>query len=308
MTVATVAQLQTESAALAAVNSATYTPVVKMGFDTTSGFDLLQRVAKAFASSSLVPKQYQGNLPDCIIAVEMAARIGASPLMVAQNLYIVHGRPAWSSQFLIAAVNQCGRYSALQYEWSGTPGKDDWTCRAVATDRNTGARVQGAAVSIAMAKREGWYDKNGSKWQTMPELMLMYRAATFFARTNAPELTMGIASQEEVQDVYDGQPGAGPRRVGEAIDAQVLPASKLDQFVAAVTPPATAAEPEPLLSEPAKERIVALAAQGGISANLLDQALAEKYGCGLDKLPASMETDVLAWAQRKADAGKGKRS
>lgn len=185
-------------------------PQVRAGFSDLAGFELAQRAAKALAASTLVPANYQGNLADCVVALELAQRIGASPLMVMQNLYIVHGKPAWSSQFLIAAVNQCGRYTALQYEWTGKEGTDAWTCRAWAKDRATGERVQGPAVSIGMAKREGWYEKKGSKWQTIPELMLMYRAATFFARTNAPELTMGLAAADEIHDVYDAeqtQPG-----------------------------------------------------------------------------------------------------
>lgn len=180
-------------------------PQVRAGFSDLAGFELAQRAAKALAASSLVPKNYQGNLADCVVALELAQRIGASPLMVMQNLYVVHGRPAWSSQFLIAAVNQSGRFTALQYEWTGTRGKDDWTCRAYARDRATGERVQGPAVSIKTAKDEGWYQKQGSKWQTIPELMLMYRAAGWFARTNAPELTMGLQTQEEIHDVYEAE-------------------------------------------------------------------------------------------------------
>jgi len=180
-------------------------PSVRAGFSDLAGFELAQRAAKALAASSLVPKNYQGNLADCVVALELAQRIGASPLMVMQNLYIVHGRPAWSSQFLIAAVNQCGRFTALQYEWTGTKGKDDWACRAWAKDRATGERVQGPLVSIKTAKDEGWYSKSGSKWQTIPELMLMYRAAGWFARTNAPELTMGLSTQDEIHDVYDAE-------------------------------------------------------------------------------------------------------
>lgn len=184
-------------------------PSVRAGFSDLAGFELAQRAAKALAASSLVPKNYQGNLADCVVALELAQRIGASPLMVMQNLYIVHGRPAWSSQFLIAAVNQCGRFTALQYEWTGTKGKDDWACRAWAKDRATGERVQGPLVSIKTAKDEGWYSKSGSKWQTIPELMLMYRAAGWFARTNAPELTMGLSTQDEIHDVYDAERDEG---------------------------------------------------------------------------------------------------
>lgn len=220
-------------------------PQVRAGFSDLSGFELAQRAAKALAASSLVPQNYQGNLPDCIVALELAQRIGASPLMIMQNLYIVHGRPAWSSQFLIAAVNQCGRYTALQYEWTGERGKDDWTCRAYARDKATGERVQGPAVSIAMAKREGWYDKKGSKWQTIPELMLMYRAATFFARTNAPELTMGLSTQDEAHEIYDAEqvtPGAfqvADLKEGAAVIEQPAPIE--EPAPAATTAPVTLA-------------------------------------------------------------------
>lgn len=181
-------------------------PVVRMGFDSLQGFELMQRAAKAFAASTLVPQQYQGNLPNCIIALEMASRMGASPLMVAQNLYIVHGRPGWSSQFLIASFNQCGRFSAIRYEWSGDKGKDSWGCKAWAVELSTKDRIEGPTVTMRQAKDEGWYDKKGSKWQTLPELMLMYRAAGFMVRTHAPEIAMGLQTAEEIHDVYDAAP------------------------------------------------------------------------------------------------------
>lgn len=42
--------------------------------------------------------------------------------------------------------------------------------------------------------------ENGSKWKTMPQLMLRYRAASFFSSLNCPELTMGIYTKEEIED------------------------------------------------------------------------------------------------------------
>lgn len=180
-------------------------PLVRAGFGDSESFALLQRMANALAQSTLVPQAYQNNLPNCIIALELAGRIGASPLMVAQNLYIVHGKPAWSSQFLIAAINQCGRYTSLRYEWKGEENTDSWSCRAWALEKSTGERVQGAAVTLKMAKDQGWYGRKDSKWPSMTELMMTYRAATYFARTNAPELTMGLRSEDEERDVIDVQ-------------------------------------------------------------------------------------------------------
>ncbi len=169
----------------------------------SQGFELAQRAAKLLASSSLVPKDYQGNIPNCVIALNMANRVGADPLMVMQNLVIVHGRPTWSSQFLISTVNTCGRFSALRYEFFGEKDKDTWGCRAWAIEKSTGEKLIGTDISIKLAKDEGWYAKNGSKWKTMPQQMLMYRAGSWWARAYAPELSMGLHATEEMQDVID---------------------------------------------------------------------------------------------------------
>lgn len=183
------------------------TPAVTMGFDSAAGFDLMQRGAKLLAASTLVPQQYQGNLPNCVIALNMATRIGADPLLVMQSLYIVHGRPGWSAKFLIASFNQCGKFSAVRYEWVGDRGKDSWGCRAWATEKSTGEKIIGPLITIDLAKKEGWYEKSGSKWKTIPELMLQYRAAAWMVNTHAPEISMGLQTQEEIHDVYDAQPG-----------------------------------------------------------------------------------------------------
>lgn len=178
-------------------------PAVTPGFGDLQSFEMLQRAAKVLAASSLVPTQYQGaeGLPNAIVALNMALRMQADPLMVMQNLYVVHGRPAWSAQFLIAAFNRCGRYSALRYEWQGQRGAKDWGCRAWAVERETGERVNGPLVTMATAESEGWTKRSGSKWLTIPELMLTYRAAAWLVRTNAPEIAMGLPTAEEADDV-----------------------------------------------------------------------------------------------------------
>lgn len=181
-------------------------PSVQAGFFDLQSFELMQRVAKGFASSTLVPKDYQGNVANTMIALSMAQRIGADPMMVMQNLNIIYGRPAWSSKFLIATFNACGRFTAMRFRFKGTEGQDDWSCQAYATEKATGEEVNGSWVSIGMAKSEGWYTKNGSKWKTMPQQMLMYRAASFMVNIVSPELSMGLQTAEEAADIIDVTP------------------------------------------------------------------------------------------------------
>lgn len=172
-------------------------------FSNIQSFEDAQRMAKVFVSSPLVPDQFRGDLGSVLIAFNLANRTGADPLQVMQNIYIVHGKPAFSSSYLIACFNQCGRYSAIRYVFTGEEHTEEWGCKAVTTELATGEVLEGTKVTIAMAKREGWYDKRGSKWQTMPELMLQYRSATFLIRTHAPEIALGFQTREEVLDITD---------------------------------------------------------------------------------------------------------
>lgn len=181
-------------------------------------FALAQREATALSKSSLVPKEFAGNISNCLIAMNLAKRIGADPLMVMQNLAVIHGRPSFGASFLIACINACGRFTPLRYRIKGEGLEKN--CVAFATDKETGEIIEGPPVSMQMAKDEGWSTKAGSKWKTMPDLMLRYRAAAFFARTTAPELTMGLHTSEEMLDIQAVSPAAAAEEsVQAATDA-----------------------------------------------------------------------------------------
>lgn len=170
-------------------------------FSNEANFATAQRMAKALAASTLVPAEYRNNIPNVVIAMELAARIGASPFAVMQNIDIIHGRPSWRATFLIATVNACGRFTPLRFRFQGQEGSKSWGCRAYAKDRENGEECIGSLITIALAHSEGWISKKGSKWQSMPEQMLMYRAAAFWTRVYAPELSLGMHTRDELEDI-----------------------------------------------------------------------------------------------------------
>jgi len=178
-----------------------------MTFGDKGAFEVAQRQAQALAASDLVPEAYRGNIPNVLLAMETAHRLGTSVLMVMQNMHVIRGRPAWSASFLIASLNASGRFSPLRYEFVGEPHTDSWGCKAWAIDRESGDRLEGTTITIAMVKAEGWWskrDRNGketSKWQTLTEQMFRYRAAAFFARAYAPEISMGLHTADEMEDM-----------------------------------------------------------------------------------------------------------
>ena len=166
-----------------------------------AAFEMLQRQAKMFSSSSLVPKDFQGNVANCAIGINIAKRLGADPFMVLQNIDIIHGRPSFRATFLIAMVNASGRFEPLQFRMEGDEGKPSRSCVAWTKSKADGTPLEGPKITLEMAKAEGWSTKSGSKWLTMPELMLRYRAAAFFARLYAPDITLGMMTAEEAVDM-----------------------------------------------------------------------------------------------------------
>ena len=168
-------------------------------FGTSDNFKMAWQMSQSLAASTIVPATFQNNPANCLIAIEQAQRLSMSPFMVMQNLYIIQGKPSWSSKFLIAMINGSGKFDAeLQYDEKKDANGKPYSC--LAWTLKNGRRIEGMEVTMDMAKEEGWLAKNGSKWKTLPALVLRYRAASFFASLNCPELTLGIYTREEYED------------------------------------------------------------------------------------------------------------
>jgi hypothetical protein len=252
---------------LPAVLSATELPAVEMPknlqsfgggyFESVEMFEAGQRMAKMFASADILPETFKGKMGNCLIALDMAHRLKANPIAVMQNIYMVHNRPAWSSQFLIACINKSGLFKTpLRYRFEGTEGKDDYGCVAWTID-HSGEKLESTKITFGMAKAEGWTTKNGSKWKTMPEQMLRYRAATFFARAYCPELTIGMMTNDEVRDTFDGtsEPLTNVRDLPGYIPGKSAAAAKLDAMLGLTNtePPMQSEETIDVEPAPAKQ-------------------------------------------------------
>lgn len=170
-------------------------------FASIGNFVDSQRMALALSESTLVPVAYRGNVPNCMIALELASRMSASVFAIMQNLDIIQGKPSFGAKFLIGTVNASKRFSPIRFRWNGKPFTQEWGCRAWATDLESGEELVGPLVDMVMAKDEGWLGKSGSKWKTLPELMLMYRSAAFWTRVYCPEMSLGLGTTEEMEDV-----------------------------------------------------------------------------------------------------------
>lgn len=180
-----------------AVNTVLNTSQGVSVFNSMDAFAQAQRMVVPLSQSTMVPDIYRNNVPNCMVAMEMSHRIGKSVLEVMQNMQIVKGNTGWKSEYVIAEINKSKLFTEpLEFVFS----QDRKSCYAVAT-RHNGKELRGTTVSMELAKAEGWLDKNGSKWKTMPEQMLMYRAATFFCRVFCPEVLAGVQTADEIVDI-----------------------------------------------------------------------------------------------------------
>ena len=161
-------------------------------------FNQLLRAAQMLSQTSIIPQSYQGKPQDCFVAIEMANRMGVSPMVVMQNMYVVKGKPSWAGQACTMLINSCGKFKDVKHIYTGEKGKPNRGCYVTATRISDGSQVDGVEVTMQMAQAEGW--TSNSKWRNMPELMLAYRASAFFARVYCPEAMMGVQTAEEVYD------------------------------------------------------------------------------------------------------------
>lgn len=183
-----------------ALSLPTMKPNVPTMWNDVELFKTSQRMAQLLVASDIIPQAYKGKIADCVIAIDMANRMGVSPMVVMQNSQIVQGNFSWKGTACKAMIDGCGKYKDSRYVEVGKRGDDSWGYYLEATDKHDNV-VKGPTVDIKMAKDEDWYQKSGSKWKTMPELMLKYRAAAFFFRTECASLAMGFLTAEEQEDI-----------------------------------------------------------------------------------------------------------
>lgn len=167
-------------------------------WENKDSFNQLLRAAQMLSQTSIIPQSYQNKPQDCFVAIEMANRMGVSPMVVMQNMYVVKGKPSWAGQACTMLINSCGKFKDVKHIYTGEKGKPNRGCYVTATRISDGSQVDGVEVTMQMAQSEGW--TSNSKWRNMPELMLAYRASAFFARVYCPEAMMGVQTAEEVYD------------------------------------------------------------------------------------------------------------
>lgn len=162
-------------------------------------FEHLQRVATLFANSGLVGKSFEKNPAACFVGLQLAFQLGVDPMMLFQRIYSpATGKIGIETQVAVAIANQRGVFKGpIEYVFEGQGDTRQCTAKAVLT---ANGKEVSETIKWETVVKEGWFEKSGSKWKTMPDKMFKYRSAMWLIRTYCPEILLGLSSADELED------------------------------------------------------------------------------------------------------------
>ncbi|MCG3698736.1 hypothetical protein L5F42_02660 [Aliarcobacter butzleri] len=161
-------------------------------------FELEQRRATALSKSAFFPNALKNDVASAVIIYDLANRMNISVMEVAQSIFIIYNKPSFETKFLVARLNDSGK---IKGSLRTVISDDKKSAYCEATCSVTNEILKGMTYTLDIAKAEGLIDKQGSKWKTMPELMLRYRAQSNFINEFFPEIKFGCKTKEEIEDV-----------------------------------------------------------------------------------------------------------
>lgn len=188
-------------------------------------FDEAFRFANLIAESTLIPKEFQKNPANVLIAVQLGMELGVSPMQALQSIAVVNGRPTIWGDLLPAIV-----YGSQLMEVFDEQGDDT---QASCTVKRRGFAPITRTFTMQEAKKAMAYEwVNGQRqtisladkqtYKSYPRRMLQMRARAFALRDAFPDVLKGVAIHEEAEDIT-------PRDVTPIRTPQALTEKKDDE-------------------------------------------------------------------------------
>jgi hypothetical protein len=194
------------------------------------------------ASSSIVPKAYQGKPQDILVCVQWGFELGLAPMQALQNIAVINGKPSVYGDAVMALVQASPVCEDVEefFENEGTPNPI-----AVCIAKRKGRKPVTVKFSVEDAKRAGLWGKQGP-WSAYPKRMMQMRARGFALRDAFPDVLKGMITAEEAQDYPE-----------EAKPVQAKPANPLDL----VAPKKVEIQEQPFIEEEVSEVVEVVEAQ-----------------------------------------------
>ena len=154
------------------------------------------RFANAICASGFAPKGMEK--PEAVlVAIQLGAELGLTPMAALQNTAVINGRPAIYGDAALALVRASGLLTSYKEEEIGEPNTDAHGYRVTAT-RGDASTVE--TFLVADAKRAKLWGKAGP-WTDYPKRMLRFRARGYVLRDLFGDVLKGLRTVEEARDI-----------------------------------------------------------------------------------------------------------
>lgn len=172
----------------------------KQNYLLPQSFEQAERYAEKIANSSLCPNAFKGKGGDVLIAIQMGAEVGLSPMQAIQNIAVINGRPCLWGDAAIGVVRVHSHCQSIREWMEGTIESGAAVAYCAVTRKGQHEEIR--SFSIENAKKAGLWGKTGP-WSQYPQRMLQMRARGFAIRDTFPDALRGLHIAEEAQDIID---------------------------------------------------------------------------------------------------------
>lgn len=177
---------------------------------TPNTFKEAMDYADLISKSSFCPDSMRGKSGDILVAMQMGAEVGLSPMQAIQNIAVIKGRPCLWGDAALALVLSHSQYESHR-EWTdGSLKEGNLTAFCAITRKGSEEYIK--SFSLEDAKKAGLWGKAGP-WTQYPQRMLQMRARGFAIRDKFADALKGINIAEEVSD-YD----VSPKKKGNVVN------------------------------------------------------------------------------------------
>lgn len=206
-------------------------PVQKTAsFLEPTSLDEAWSVADALARSSFVPKVYQGQPANILVAMQMGAEVGLGPLQSVQSICVINGQPSLWGDAMLALVQ--GSVLCESFE----EGFDVESQTGWARTRRRNREPVEQLFTIDMAQRAGLTGKPGP-WKLYPERMCKLKARNWLCRDVYPDVLRGLSRlnviERDLVDIGDSQQS---RKQQQPQQQKQQPRPRYQQFQRPPTP------------------------------------------------------------------------
>lgn len=155
------------------------------------------RYAKFVAASGFAPKGME-KPESVVVAMQMGAELGITPMAALQNIAVINGRPSVFGDTALALVRNSGELESFEETYVGRIGTDEFGARCVV--KRKGCKAATEEFTIADAKLAKLWGKPGP-WSEYPKRMLRFRARSYALRDHFGDILKGFRTVEEAHDI-----------------------------------------------------------------------------------------------------------